>query len=127
MEDISMKAICNEVRRLMVRAYEHGKSITEIAYLYDVSTRSVYNILRLYRETGSLSAKPHKGRISRLTDKNIEDIIHKIETESDVTLHMIVEDLNLPIKKSQLHKFLKKRGISFKKKLYTPNHNSEKT
>jgi transposase len=122
-----MKSICSEVRRLMIRAYEHGKSIAEIAYLYDVSTRSVYNILRLYRETGSIAAKPHKGRTSRLTDKDIEDIMHKIETEPDVTLYMIVEDLNLPIKKSQLHKFLKKRGFSFKKKLFIPNHSSEKT
>jgi len=121
-----MKAINIEIRQLIVRAKSLGKTIKEIAHLYNVSTRSVNRICSLHRDTNSLAHIKSKGRQSKLTDSMKAAIYAKMEAEPGCTLLAMIEDLALPINQSSLHKFLEKSGYSYKKKLYTHNTNREK-
>jgi transposase len=110
-----MKPICTEIRQLVIRAKEQGKKRKEIAYLYNISFITVKRIISLHKATGSIKPKVNKGRKSRLTETMIQAIKDKIENQPDVTLSAIIEDLQLPIGVTQLHRFLKKRGFSYKK------------
>ena len=120
-----MKPICIEVRQLIIRAKDLGKTIKEIANLYDVSIRSVSRICSLYRDTGTLNYVVNKGRQPKLTASLELAIYAKVEAEPDCTLSKIIDDLQLPIKEARLHRLLKKRGYSYKKKLYFPTINKE--
>jgi len=121
-----MKPICLEVRELIIRAKQQGKRIADIAYLYDVGIRTVNRICSLYRDTGTLAYKVNKGRESKITETMKLAIYAKVDAEPDCTLSKIIDDLQLPIKEARLHKLLKKRGYSYKKKLYSPKINKEK-
>ena len=121
-----MKSICNEVRILIVRAKKLGYTNKKISMLYDISIVTVNRIWKLHKVTGNIEPKIHLGRQSSLTEEMINSIVKKIESQPDASLSMIIEDLNLPIGKSQLHRFLTKRGYSFKKKLFMTRHNKEK-
>jgi transposase len=120
-----MKPIHEDVRCLIILAKAQDKTIKELSSLYFVSESTVKRVYRLHNETGTLKAKAFTGRPSRLTEEDIAIIIKKIELEPDSTLAKIIEDLKLPIAKSQLHNILVKRGISFKKKRFTPRLNKE--
>jgi len=121
-----MKPICNDIRRLIIRAKLDGKPVKEIAYIFDVGEDTVFRLWRLFKQTESLDPKGFKGRPSRLTDDMIVAIDNKINDQPDATLSKIIEDLNLPIGKSQLQRFLVKRGYSRKKKLYIQKLNKER-
>ena len=110
-----MKPISKEIRKLVVDAKKDGKPIIEIVSMLKISESTVYTIWRLFKTTGSVEAKAYKGRKSRLTDEMIAAIQDKIKDEPDATLEEIVTDLNLPIKKSQLSKLLRKHNYSLKK------------
>jgi len=121
-----MKPISIDIRRLIIRAKSLNMSIKETAYLYCVSISSVKQIYRLYKQTGSLKPKGFPGRTSRLTEEMVIAINQKMKDQPDATLEKIIEELNLPIRKSQLNVFLIKRGYSRKKKHYIQKHNKEK-
>ena len=110
-----MKPISIEKRELVLLARERGETIESIATWLQISISSVKSVCLLYRRTGSIEPKAYKGRPSRLTEEMISNIHYKIETEADSTLEEIITSLNLPIKKSQLSKWLIKAGYTFKK------------
>jgi transposase len=120
-----MKPINSEVRLLIVRARELGQTIESTAYLYAVGQTTVKRFKKMSKETGNLQPKPFTGRKSCVTEEIMEAILEKIKKEPDATLQTIIDDLNLPIGKSQLHRLLTKRGYSFKKKLFIQRHNKE--
>ena len=111
-----MKATCIEIRSLVIRDKELGKEIKDIAKQYDINIRTVNRIWKLYRETSDITPKPFTGRRSVITDKHIADILDLIWDESDLSLSEISLRLKLPIKKSQLHRLLIKKGYTYKKK-----------
>jgi len=110
-----MKPICNEVRQLIIKAKIDGRSNKEIAYFFNVGIDTITRLWRLFKQTESLEPKPYTGRPSRLTDDMIASIDTQIQTHPDATLVTIIEELDLPIGKSQLQKVLVKRGYSLKK------------
>jgi transposase len=113
-----MKAMSIEIRQLIIVAKQRGETHKDIAKWFGVKTVTVKMFLRYYKRTGSIVPKSNVGRISVLTEEQITKIHNKIEAESDAALAEIIDDLNLPIKKSQLAKWLKKNGYSYKKKRY---------
>jgi transposase len=110
-----MKPISTEKRELILLAKNRGETIQSIATWLQISISSVKSICLLHKRTGCISPKAYKGRSSRLTEEMISNIHYKIETEADSTLEEIITSLNLPIKKSQLSKWLIKAGYTFKK------------
>jgi len=54
-------------------------------------------------------------------------VIELVEAQSDITLEEIIDELELPIRKSRLSLLLIKEGYSFKKRQSTQRLKTEKT
>jgi len=67
---------------------------------------------------------PYKGRLPRLSESTLDEIRLTINVFPDITLIELIENLSLPIKKSQLSKLLIKLGFSFKRRLFIRKSNS---
>lgn len=120
-----MRPISMDKREIIISANKRGEKPEAIALWVGVSTSSVYKILRLYKETGSLAPMPFRGRQSILTTEQLAKIRECVEKENDITLEELIEKLELPIKKSRLSKVLIKMGFSFKKRHFTLKNNNE--
>lgn len=104
-----------EVRKIIVVSHENEVSVNEICRITGVSRSGVYGILKKYRETGSIEAN-YPGRQPKITKEQIEAIEKTVPEKPDITLHEIIEELNLPIAKSQVSNILRKKKFRFKKR-----------
>ena len=111
-----MRPVSQEKRELIIAAKKRGEKESEIALWLDVSVRSVATLWKLYRDSGDVSQKEYKGRRSRLGAMDIERITHGVERCPDMTLNELIENLSLPIRKSQLSRLLIRLGFSLKKR-----------
>jgi transposase len=110
-----MKPIHIEIRKLVINAKQKGKKNVEIADWYELKIGTVKKLWRIFQRTGDIQPKQYKGRPSCLTGEQIELIHRKIEAQPDATLAEIIDDLSLPIKKSQLDRWLRANSYSLKK------------
>lgn len=111
-----MKPISNEKRELLIAAKQRGEREEDIAKWLEISKGSVGTIWRLFRKTGSYLPLSYTGRPSVITPEKVKGIIAAIEVEPDITLNELIENLSLPIQKSQLSRLLISLGYSFKKR-----------
>jgi transposase len=113
-----MKSMSNEKRELIIVAKERGKNEKDISEWLNVSVRSVSRIWKLHRDTESIQPKKRPGRKPSLDDAKMEQIRTAIKKQPDMTLEELIDEFNLPIKKSRLAVILSLTGLSFKKRLY---------
>lgn len=112
-----------EIRHLVIRAREMGKSVKEISQLYNVRRASVYNLLRLHRETGSVEARPHSfGRKPALDAEGLRALEQLVDRRPNITLKEIREELKLQISLAAICKILKRKlGYRYR------NHHRQRT
>jgi transposase len=122
-----MRPISDKKRGLIIDAKQRGEKEGVIAAWLKISKRSVGAIWKLFRDTGGFQPAKYTGRKSRLSGEEIDRICSAINENPDVTLNELIEQLSLPIKKSQLSKLLVKLGFSYKKRLSTRKNNSGAT
>jgi transposase len=91
-----MRAYSLDLRQKVVQAYERGDgSIDEIASLFSVGPTFVKKMLRLQREGGDLSPRPHGGgHTPKLSDKHLQMIRAEIARNNDVTAEELRELLH---------------------------------
>jgi transposase len=80
-----------DLRTKILLAYQNKEgSQRQIAARFDVSSSFVRNLLRKYRETGEIAAKPQGGdRRSKLKEQQQEMLKEIIAEKSDIYLHEI--------------------------------------
>lgn len=120
-----MKAISTEVRKMIKDAKDRGEKECDIARWTGVSVRSIARIHCLSRE--NLEPKHRSGRPGSLTDDHLLRIRKAINEQSDITLEELIEQLDLPVKKSRLSEVLIDMDLPFKKRLYTRKRSNAKT
>ena len=113
-----MKPTSQEKREQIISAKQRGEKTENIILWVKVSKSTIDKVWRRYRETGNAAAKPYKGSTSKITAE--------IDKNNDITLEELIEELKLPIKKSQLSRLLISWNISYKKRHYTQKTNNEK-
>ena len=88
-----MKAHPLELRQRIVAAVDqHEHTIEEVAALFDVSERYVYQLLKLRRETGDLSPLPHGGgAILKMDDTKLLQLAGLVAEFPDATLDELRE------------------------------------
>jgi len=118
--------ISNEKRALIIAAKKRGEKEEDIAKWLDISKSSVGKIWKLYQDTGAYLPTPYPGRKAILTTEKWEEIKILVTNNPDKTLEEIIEELQLPIKKSRLSKRLIEAGYSFKKRLLIPPNKTAK-
>jgi len=110
------KPLSNDVRKIIIKHKESGKSHQEVANMLLISLNAVYTIWRKYKETGSYEPCPQNGgRKPKVSDEQMEEVFKKVKEQPDITLEELIEELELPIKKSALSLRLIKAGYTFKK------------
>ena len=115
-------AITNEIRKIIINHMEEGKSVLEIARFLRISPSAVYNIWNKYQETGDYTPLPqNSGRKPKITDEQMQRVFDKIKEQADITLEELIEELELPIKKSALSVRIINAGYTFKKKTLHPD------
>lgn len=121
-----MKPIANENRKLIIAAKERGEKPEVIAVWFSVAVSSVYNIIALHKKTNSILPKPFPGRPSRLTEEDLGKIRQAIQEKNDITLEELIEELDLPIKKTRLAEIIKGMNLPFKKNALSKRSTSQR-
>jgi transposase len=111
-----MKSISNEIRTLIIEAKKRNEKGKDIAKWLKISESSVIVIWRLFRDTNSVEPKPYNGRKPSFTNEMKDKVCQIIKEQPDMTLEEIIDELDLPIKKSRLSEWLIEDGYTFKKK-----------
>lgn len=110
-----------ELRQRVVKHVEAGNSHRSAAARFDVSVKFVNDMVKLKRETGSLSAKrqgnPGIGKLTPYADW----VRERIADKGDLTLDELV-DLRIEVKAVKVHRtsvsrLLHRLGLSHKKRL----------
>lgn len=110
------KPLSNDVRKIIIKHMEAGKSVQEVADILLISLNAVRTIWSKYQETGSYEPRPqNSGRKPKITDEQMQVVFDKVKEQPDITLEELIEELDLPIKKSALSLRLIRAGYTFKK------------
>jgi len=118
--------ISNEKRALIIAAKKRGEKEEDVAKWLNISKSSVGKIWKLYKDTGVYLPTPYPGRKPILSDDKWEEIKTLVSEFPDKTLDEIIEELELPIRKSRLSVLLIEAGYSFKKRLLIPPNKTAK-
>jgi len=122
------KPVSNEKRALIVKHIQAGEPKEDIAKWLFICVRTVERVWSKYLKTGHYKPEPlNCGRKPKINPQTMENIIAKIKEQPDLTLLEIIEEFNLPISQAALCKRLKKRGLTFKKRLFIQKIKNEQT
>ena len=87
-----------DMRKRIIASYEEKQEIKEIVKNLKVGQTTVYNLINLYKETGSYAPRPQNaGRKPSLTDEDLENIRKMVKNEPDAELSVIKDTLNLRV------------------------------
>jgi transposase len=114
---IMAKPYSLDIRSRVISKHKEGKAVTEIIKELDVKRSFVYDMLTLYKATGSVEPKPASGGRKPTID---EEILLQIETlvleTPDITLQEIKDELELTISISIICDAInKKLNLRYKK------------
>ena len=113
--------LSNEARNLLVKTYERIPDAVKVGEIFSVSVSSVYRLVRQMRNTGSVELRTSsRGRKPALSGRDIENIRLAIESQPDITIHEIRENLNLPVSDETVRAKVVEMGFRVKKKHSTP-------
>ena len=106
-----------DIRSRVIKKHEAGKKVTEIANELCVKKSFVYNMLGLYKATGSVEPKPHTGGKKPTIDEGMLLQIEALVLETpDITLQEIKDELGLTISLSIICDAInKKLNLRYKK------------
>ncbi len=110
-----------ELRAVIVRLRQEGRTYSEIARLTDLGIATVNRILRLHRETGSLEPKaPGGGNLSPIRGKVEEGLRALVAQMPDATVAELAEALaraeKLATSRPSVQRALVRMGYSRKKR-----------
>lgn len=106
-----------DLRERVVEAVEDGETRREAADRFGISTASAVRWHQVWREDGTIAAKPSGGSHSPLDDV-ADEIVAIIEEQRDRTLDEIVVEMHrrrLPGSRTSLFRFLERHAITLKK------------
>ncbi len=113
------RAYSLDLRERVVAAVEEGQSCREVARIYRVSVASVVKWSQRQRESGSPAARPVGGRKPYAVATERDWVLARLVEQPDLTLRALVVELadrGLVVSYYALWHFLKREGITFKKK-----------
>ena len=119
-----------EQRTKIVEAYNNGLgTVREIAAIFKVTERAVYNYLKKYNETGDLTPKQIPGRPPILTDENLLLIKGIILENKDLTLEeckdIFYKKTNINVTIVTIFNALKILKLNRKKKVFSHQNKKE--
>ena len=107
-----------DLRERAVKAVEGGMSRRQAASLFQVANSTVIEWVRVWRETGSLAAKPMGGDHNSRRKGERDWLLARIEAVPDLTLEELRAELaarGIHVGYGTVWRFFAAEGISFKK------------
>ncbi len=88
-----MKAYSGDLRKKVLTAYQNGKgSMRQLSEKSDVSSTSVFNLIKDFRQNGHINPKPHGGgNTPAINEEGCRIPAEIIEKKPDMTLKEICE------------------------------------
>lgn len=119
-----MRPYSTDFRRKVVHAYERGEgSQRELARLFGVSLSFVHELLRRYRQSGSVAPKPHGGGNPGKLGPYLSVVEQLHQQRPDATLAERCEHLaattSVHVGRSTMHRTLTRLGLTRKKRRST--------
>ena len=119
-----------DLRARIVKAHlEEGQSHSVVARRFGVSRWSVRRYLKRLA-SGSLAPTPHPGRGRRLDEAGCEVLRAQVAEHRDWTLEQhataLTQATGIPIKKSSVGNYLKRLGITHKKRVSSPPNETKR-
>ena len=112
----------NETRKLLIQALNKTHNAKEVAECFSVNTSTVYRLAKRMREIGSVETRTSlRGRKPALSPEDTHNIDQLIQQQSDITIHEIVDRLQLHISDETVRKAVLKLGYVYKKKSLSGN------
>jgi transposase len=108
-----------DLRERVVASVAGGRSCRAVAALFDVSVASVVKWSQRSRATGSAAAKPMGGKRPFALAGERDWLVARLTEKPDLTLHALLAELRqrgVTVACDTLWRFLRREGISFKKK-----------
>lgn len=124
------KSYSVDLRKRVLAAIGSGASARSAARVFSVSPSSAVKWGRRWRSTGQVEASPVRGHRRSPLVAHADWLLALIAGQSDLTLEEINERIGergVSTSVSSLWRFFNGRGISFKKKAFTPASNSAPT
>ncbi len=111
--------LSNDLRERVVSYIEAGHSRHEAAAHFDTSVSFAVNLMKLWRETGSVDPRPRGGFRHGKLKPHCDFILKTVTARGDITMPELAKELSaakgLEVTASALSKFLISCGFSFKK------------
>jgi transposase len=112
--------LSNDLRLRLVEFVEQGHSRRQAAARFKTAASSAVNVVKLWKDTGSLSPRPRGGFRHGKLKPHREFILGVVAEQPDITMPGLAQILlsakSVKIDPSNLSKFLIACGLSYKKK-----------
>jgi transposase len=106
-----------EIRAIISEDNKLGIPVKEMSTVLRIPIRTVENLLKHERDTGSMAPMPHKGRKPALDVEGLKRLSNLIDAHSDMTLNEIEREMDRDIDISALSRIIHhKLGYNLKKK-----------
>jgi len=110
--------LSNDLRERIMRAYNSGKPVKEIAAQFYVGQDSIYKLVKRVSETGSINPLPlNNGRKPKLSTEQMMKIQQLVYAQPDITLAGLIDELQLPITASALSKIIRFKLVPGRKSI----------
>jgi transposase len=105
-----------------VRAVDEGRPVAQVAQELQVSERWVYKLLKQRRAGKGLEPQyaGHCGRPRKFSADHERYLLQDVRHFPDATLEERVERLQLPVKAVQTWRWLRRLGLTHKKRAWWP-------
>lgn len=112
--------LSTEVRESIVREYEEGQKVRDIAQKYSISKMMVYYLIKQKRLTGSAALQINqRGRKAILNDSDRANICQCIDNDPTMTIPEIREKLRLDVSCSAIQKVIAQSGYTMVRRALT--------
>ena len=112
--------LSNDLRVRVIEGVENGETYEEVAARLCIGRASVSRVLRRWRETGKVDAKPTGGSVSPIDEDARAVLEWLVWSQPDATLERLVqlmhEETGIHTNDSTLSRVLAKMGLTRKKK-----------
>ena len=118
-----MKPYSSDLRQKVVDAYENNEgSIRQLAQRFKVSPKFVHDLIKCYRQEGTIQPKPHAGGPApTLQDEHLNVLKELVEQDNDATLNELAKRLfertQILVSTSTIDRGLTKLNLTRKKRL----------
>ena len=104
---------------------QYSHHLANFNFFQSIELHGFRNIVKNYKERGTLEGN-YPGRQPKITKEQRKAMIKLVKERPDITINEIIEELQLPIKKSRVSKILLEEKMYLKKSKFVQQNGKTK-